>query len=314
MVWNESTHPYKELQNTITAIAGLRQNELLDLFKEGSDKLFKNSCKERLEKNEEDKRLDKYKEFYKFHEYLDPKKSYYYLRKFALANFCSDTEKSQEMRNRFIAHCEMLRIRFPLDEKNTASHNTGALSVNKSIQEQLDYFIEEIQKLRFVTLPAVVAASNKENELMKLEIVSLREIMHSYLDELTIDPGEDVWDELEDDQYNRLIALNSKTYFRFHGEHSPVVLLVFEAPLEQQYYVIWIEVFDDFIHIETYSNLNGALQHLIDFLNDNPEYTLYPPSTEFEVEYLIDGQFKKRVTYNNETSATLAAKFMQFIQ
>ncbi|WP_208414566.1 hypothetical protein [Paenibacillus castaneae] len=239
---------------------------------------------------------------------IDIKRKLIDLRKIRLESFKSNAKNGLKFRTQLIAYCRMFCKGIELKEGLSQD-------VITSIQSELAQMIEYIQKFGQSQQAAVTLAEKKEEQHMKVEIASLREIMESYLDELTTDPGDEAWEELEENpEYEKLVAFRQKTILRIHSEYFPVVFMLFEAPLEQCYYVIWIEASDNYVNLKGYSNPQQALLHILDFLNENEQYSIDPPVTEFTIKYHLGEQSYNEVTYYNDNRLTLAQKIDLILQ
>lgn len=305
MIWNNSRNPHELVQSMVAGRANLQKKELISILKDGSEILIALCQKPRSEKNELELSLMEEEEYFNLQ--IDIKRKLIDLRKIRLESFKSNAKNGLKFRTQFIAYCRMFCKGIEL--KKGLSQD-----VVTSIQSELAQMIEYMQKLG-QSQQAAVTLAEKEEQHMKVEIASLREIMESYLDELTTDPGDEAWEELEEKpEYERLIAFRQKTILRIHSEYFPVVFTIFEAPLEQCYYVIWIEASDNYVNLKSYDNPQLALLHILDFLNENKEYSIDPPVTEFTVKYHLGEQSYNEVAYYNDNRLTLAQKIDLLLQ
>lgn len=309
--------PHAALQKFMRGRSGLLQKELVAVLEAGSKLLAEQCGQPRGQTPRETDSIREEEEYYVLPG--DMKKKLRDLRQLPLAIFLDSAknQRAERLRTQFIAYCRMFQTGIALRQ------DLGSEKIT-NIQQQLLRYIEAMRNIEAMkhmeamqhwpqqneaTAPVAQLYKKEQDGHMKIEIARLHEILSDYLDELSVDPGPEAWEEIDENAgYGKYVAYRNKTVVRLYAEYFPVVFLLFEAPLEQCYYLIWIESADNYVNLEKYAQSQDALQHILTFLHANSEYSLDPAIKEFTVTYMLDQQESHHVTYCNDNRQTFARK------
>ncbi|MDF2723743.1 MAG: hypothetical protein K0Q59_3418 [Paenibacillus sp.] len=327
--------PHLVMQSLVMSRADFSQERLGDVLKEGGDELTAILLDASRRSQAMDvKELKEESEFYKISGVESTlRKKLGNLRKLTFGDFIDETKpgKAEKYRLQFRACCRMLHKGIELQSDVDAKAVTVIQSLLNGYMAEMLRLERDLESRRQQAKArsadrrkgdskVTQTVNDKEAGLSmpKTEMATWREIIGEYLGEMSVDPGEDAWEDAHDNpDYDAYIAVQNKTYIRLVAEQdglSPVLFLLFAAPLEKRHYAIWMETYDAEVTVCAYEEARKALARIVQFLSENRAYTLDPQILEFTVTYELNDQFSHEVTYVNDNRLTFAQKLEQFLQ
>lgn len=165
---------------------------------------------------------------------------------------------------------------------------------------------------------AIMHHSTKAEEgrttLLDIRVVKLNELMETFLDEMNMFHAESTWEHIANHaEYDRFIVMKKQTTFRFNSDYGDMVFTVFEAPVENNVYVISLGPMDDEVEVVTYERMEEAISAIMEFIHSNHDYALDHLERTYTKTYELADGVTHTERYSYDTLSSISDKIAKLL-